>query len=530
MDRDALWDEYIAPLLVRESSGGKGAEQAAESSGVSFSVSTFDSSAHSQDEADVLSPVMHVPMEEYAAEEYRIRLESDDAERFEPGSEDGVLQLHDNGETPFTQSSLDNSMTWWQDHFEAMGHSGYEIGGHGPVFESYMDAMRYYPLHATEALHQFILNHIEAGNTSKTILESLEKTVLNTISSSELSEDLANASTAMAVPDMSEEDGGTAGVNSVQDDIASNVKDELTLNFTGGASTLSTQRTLSTHDLSLTGSEEAEVFTGGQGSDTVTYLTAGSGLAASLAAPDTNTGDAEGDQYFSIENLTGSRHSDVLTGNERANMLFGGRGNDVLYGESGNDTLRGESGHDWLFGDDGNDLLAGGAENDLLFGGRGNDELHGGTGHDVLFGELGNDGLLGGRGNDILFGGDGDDVLKGGQGCDTLYGGKGNDIYLYTSLDQAGDMIFFDLDPDSNDSLHFAAEVFTPAGAWNFASSSLGGGEYDGHWGDMDMALFLYDTDSGALWYDFSAADEGGQTRIADILGGEVEEGDIVVV
>jgi Ca2+-binding RTX toxin-like protein len=55
-------------------------------------------------------------------------------------------------------------------------------------------------------------------------------------------------------------------------------------------------------------------------------------VRASLAAPATNTGQAAGDSYTSVENLTGSRFADTLIGNGLANRLTGAGGPDVLEG------------------------------------------------------------------------------------------------------------------------------------------------------------------------------------------------------
>ena len=62
------------------------------------------------------------------------------------------------------------------------------------------------------------------------------------------------------------------------------------------------------------------------GTDTASYAAAAAGIVASLAEPSVNTGDAAGDTYITIENLTGSGFADVLTGDAGANALNGGAG------------------------------------------------------------------------------------------------------------------------------------------------------------------------------------------------------------
>lgn len=99
----------------------------------------------------------------------------------------------------------------------------------------------------------------------------------------------------------------------------------------------------------------AESFSGGYGSDTVSHANATAGLTANLGSPAGNTGFAAGDKYFSIENLTGTKFSDVLTGDSKGNVLAGLDGNDKISGGGGNDTLVGGLGRDIMSGGAGSD-------------------------------------------------------------------------------------------------------------------------------------------------------------------------------
>jgi Ca2+-binding RTX toxin-like protein len=208
----------------------------------------------------------------------------------------------------------------------------------------------------------------------------------------------------------------------------------------------------------LEGGDSGDALYGDSGSDTASYAGAGiNGLTVSLVTPGDNTGHAKGDQFFSIENLTGSAGDDTLIGDDQENILSGLSGNDVLMGGAGNDTLNG--------GDD-NDTLMGGLGKDILNGGSGKDtatyanatsvdgklgvkahlvaasalayndgEAKGDTYDSIenLIGSAFKDTLSGDDTANKLEGGAGDDELIGGGAADALFGGDGNDTASYAS-------------------------------------------------------------------------------------------------
>lgn len=87
-------------------------------------------------------------------------------------------------------------------------------------------------------------------------------------------------------------------------------------------------------------------YDGETGKDTVAYITNNTGVTVNLADATQNKGEAAGDTYFSIENVTGTAQDDVLTGNALKNVLRGEGGNDILDGGTRTDTLYGGEGAD----------------------------------------------------------------------------------------------------------------------------------------------------------------------------------------
>jgi Ca2+-binding RTX toxin-like protein len=155
----------------------------------------------------------------------------------------------------------------------------------------------------------------------------------------------------------------------------------------------------------LKGGGGADLLTGGSGLDTADYSQSGTGVLVDLGAGVGYSGEAQGDTFSGIENLTGSAYIDYLYGNVGANVLKGLDGNDSLYGYDSSDVLDGGTGNDTLDGGTGDDTLDGGDGNDTLNGGLGNDSMAGGLGSDLYYVDSASDVVIeaAGGGSDILY-------------------------------------------------------------------------------------------------------------------------------
>lgn len=227
--------------------------------------------------------------------------------------------------------------------------------------------------------------------------------------------------------------------NSIENLTGSNYADTLigdgannTLNGSGG-------------DDVLEGMGGADVLLGGTGNNTASYEHAAGGLTVSLANAVLNTGEAAGDAYSNVQNITGSRFSDNLTGDGSSNILTGGDGDDVLEGMENADILNGGLGTDTAtYANSSTFVIA------SLTSGLAGFSSSGDAGGDAfdsienLTGSSGNDTLIGNSfvagvssGVNVLSGGAGNDILEGMGGADVLDGGTGNNTASYEhSADQ----------------------------------------------------------------------------------------------
>lgn len=110
-------------------------------------------------------------------------------------------------------------------------------------------------------------------------------------------------------------------------------------------------------DDDLTGGAGADDLYGNEGVDWVIYTASSAGVMVDLATGHGHGGDAESDQYESLENVRGSAFNDTITGNSEANRLVGLAGDDIIDGQGGNDFLQGGAGSNVLTGGAGRDVF-----------------------------------------------------------------------------------------------------------------------------------------------------------------------------
>jgi Ca2+-binding RTX toxin-like protein len=140
------------------------------------------------------------------------------------------------------------------------------------------------------------------------------------------------------------------------------------------------------------------------------------------------------------------------------------------------------------------------------------DTLNGSDGNDTIFGLAGNDTISGGTGNDTIYGGAGVDVLFGGAGADVFGFNNPNE-----GIDKINDFVV------SEDRIAISRAGF--GGDSVFGSTSVAGGVLDptrfflGTSATTASQRFIYNSNSGGLFFDADGSGSGAQVRIAQLVG-----------
>jgi serralysin len=282
----------------------------------------------------------------------------------------------------------------------------------------------------------------------------------------------------------------------------------------------------------LEGGAGGDRLVGGSGRDTASYSGALSGVKADLNTGAGYTGDAFGDTFSSIENLTGSAYADQLFGNGSENVLIGGSGNDILDGRGDDDDLFGGDGNDTLIGGAGEDVLNGGAGIDTASyatatsyvvadltttsGSRGDADDDEFVSVENMIGSAYGDTLKGDAGANVIDGGEGADRLYGRGGQDTLIGGAGADTFVFDSalgasnVDRIADFKVVDDTIQLDDAVFKGVKTGQLSQAAFYAGSAA-------H--DADDRI-IYNANTGALSYDADGNGSGAAVQFATLNPG----------
>jgi len=263
-------------------------------------------------------------------------------------------------------------------------------------------------------------------------------------------------------------------------------------------------------------------------------------------------------------------------GGDLNDQINGFAGLDTINGLTGDDELHGGAENDTLNGGTGNDSLNGGADNDTLNGGSGNDVLNGAAGADAMDGGIGNDtyriddaadSITDAGGNDIanasvtyalaagvavetlrtndaagtsaihltgnefdqaVTGNDGNNIINGKLGNDTLTGNDGDDLFTFntalnaaTNVDNVTDFIVAD------DTMRLENSMFTglAAGTLDADAFHVGAAAEDAE------DRIIYNSDTGALYFDANGSAGGGLIKFAQLDAGlGLTNNDFIVV
>ncbi|HZO47511.1 MAG TPA: hypothetical protein VFB68_16560 [Xanthobacteraceae bacterium] len=214
----------------------------------------------------------------------------------------------------------------------------------------------------------------------------------------------------------------------------------------------------------LDGAGGADVLDGGDGLDYAWHNSAEAGLTASLADPGSNTGDAAGDSYISIEGLIGTAFDDVLIGDTGDNYFRGNGGSDIFNGGDGHDVVS----HIRF-------TATVGVTADLSDSSNNTGDAQGDFYVSI-------EGLEGSNFGDTLTGDANANTLDGVGGADVLTGGGGDDTFKFTAGQASGDTItdFTGNGGSAGDMLEFRGFGTVLDGA---TFTDLGGGQWQIHSG-----------------------------------------------
>ncbi|SDB34988.1 calcium-binding protein [Bauldia litoralis] len=147
------------------------------------------------------------------------------------------------------------------------------------------------------------------------------------------------------------------------------------------------------------------------------------------------------------------------------------------------------------------------------------------SGDDLIKGSQKNDTLRGYDGNDTLKGRKGNDKLDGGEGDNILNGGKGKDQYIFKSGPETGVSTITKL--QAGEKIKVDNAVFDDIGSKGKLDAAL---FHEGPSATTAAQRFVYDKDSGKLYYDSDGNGGAAQVQFAQLKAGtNLDAGDLFV-
>jgi Ca2+-binding RTX toxin-like protein len=256
----------------------------------------------------------------------------------------------------------------------------------------------------------------------------------------------------------------------------------------------------------LRGSGGADVLNGNGGSDTADYFNPAvtAGITVDLANAGSNTGEAAGDTYSSIENVRGTALNDTLRGDGNTNFLDGQVGADILDGAGGND-------YAWY-----NTATAGVTAN--------LEDTSLNTGDAAGDAYISIEGLFGSAFDDVLTGDANQNFLRGAAGADTLTGGAGNDTFVFASTADGLDHIT-DFSGNGGEGDVFAFNHFAFGNGLAIGGADTGVLDVshfvaNGFGATTAAEVFWFNTTDNTLYYDADGSGAGAGVAIAVLDNG----------
>ena len=311
---------------------------------------------------------------------------------------------------------------------------------------------------------------------------------------------------------------------------------------------------LAGHD-TLNGGIGNDTMLGGKGNDTY-YVDNVKDVVTELASEGTDLVNSSITYTLTanVENLTltgtsaingtGNSLNNKITGNSGNNVLNGGAGDDIIYGGNGNDTLNGGSGADNMTGGNGNDTyyvdnikdniteywtttgidsvfssvsyaLTGVVDRSILMGFSNlatsveNLTLTGNTAKTALGNNL----------NNIITGNSADNFLNGFNGSDTYIGGLGKDTFVINrNLNTIDKIKDFNVKDDTIYLVNLGESNSFSIASMSKAAKVLNKDYFransDGLAKDSND-FYIYETDTGKLFYDADGNGSGKSKQIA---------------